>query len=225
MNEKISVLDVAINGYTAKKAMKETVDYMHTEPLNIIEMVTVDTLMYAKEEPKLRESMSQLDMVLPGEKEILEAADITDRRQLQEVEEQTYLRMFFRYLHKNHCRVFLLVETDEEAQEFYEFLNESYAGIQITGMAKVSAEDKGDELVVNAVNGDEVDCVIAALSAPVREEFAENNKHLLNARVWFGVGKLLKMNGRDGSRKTRFVRFMTRRFFKREIQKNRKEWK
>lgn len=62
MNEKISVLDVAINGYTAKKAMKETVDYMHTEPLNIIEMVTVDTLMYAKEEPELRESMSQLEI-------------------------------------------------------------------------------------------------------------------------------------------------------------------
>ena len=83
MNEKISVLDVAINGYTAKKAMKETVDYMHTEPLNIIEMVTVDTLMYAKEEPELRESMSQLDMVLPWEKEILEGAGITDRRRLQ----------------------------------------------------------------------------------------------------------------------------------------------
>ncbi|MCB6416297.1 WecB/TagA/CpsF family glycosyltransferase [Dorea acetigenes] len=223
MNEKISVLDVAINGYTAKKAMKETVDYMHTEPLNIIEMVTVDTLMYAKEEPELRESMSQLDMVLPGEKEILEGAGITDRRRLQEVEEQTYLRMFFRYLHKNHCRVFLLVETDEEAQAFYKFLNESYAGIQITGMAKVSAEDKGDELVVNAVNGDEVDCVIAALSAPIREEFAENNKHLLNARVWLGVGKMLKMTRQDGSRKMRFVRFMTHRFFKREIQKNRKE--
>lgn len=112
---------------------------------------------------------------------------------------------------------------DEEAQAFYKFLNESYAGIQLLGMAKVSAEDKGDELVVNAVNGDEVDCVIAALSAPIREEFAENNKHLLNARVWLGVGKMLKMTRQDGSRKMRFVRFMTHRFFKREIQKNRKE--
>ncbi|MEI3218986.1 MAG: WecB/TagA/CpsF family glycosyltransferase [Lachnoclostridium sp.] len=223
MNEKINVLDVTINDYTAKKAMSKTVDYMNTEPLNIVEMVTVDTLMYAREEPELRESIAHLDMVLPGEKEILEAADIKDRRQLQEVENQTYLRMFFCYLHKNHCRVFLLVETDEEAQDLYEFMNESYSGIQIAGMAKVSAEDSADELVVNAVNGDEVDCVIAALSAPTREKFAEHNKHLLNARVWLGVGKMLKFKYQEESHKNRLIRFITHHVFKREIQKNRRE--
>ena len=40
MNEKIKVLGVSINHYTAKEAMKKVMEYMETEPINVIEMVT-----------------------------------------------------------------------------------------------------------------------------------------------------------------------------------------
>ena len=223
MNEKINILDVKIDDYTAKEAMKKTVSYMKTEPINIVEMVTVDTLMRAQQDEELQESMKSLDMILAGEKEILEAAEVTDYRHLQEVETKTFLKMFFRFLHKNHCRIFVLVETDEEVEELYEFLSDAYSGIQIAGMAKVSEEDRADDLVVNAVNGDEVDCVLAALSAPVQEKFAARNKSLLNARVWLGVGKTIRPISRTGGNRNRFMQFLTRRIFKREIQKNRKE--
>ena len=108
-------------------------------------------------------------LVLAGEKEILESADQGGRHRIQEIEQRTYLKMVLRYLHKNHLRVFLLVETDEEAEAFYRYLEEEYSGIQIAGMARVSPVDAADELVVNAVNGAETDCVIAAMSAPVQE--------------------------------------------------------
>ena len=223
MNNKINILNVGIDDYTAKQAMKETVAYMGSEPINVVEMVTVDTLMYAKEEPELKESIEMLDLVLPGEKEILEAADITDRRHLQEIESQTYLKMFLRYLHKNHLRVFLLVETEEEVQEFYDYLSASYAGIQVTGIAKVSPEDCADDMVINAINGQEVDCVIAALSAPVQEQFIARNRSLLNARVWLGTGKAMKHIYKNGNRKNWLMQFLVHRIFKREIEKNRKE--
>ena len=77
MNEKIQVLNIGIDDCTAKEAMKQTVEYMGTEPVSVIELVTVDTVMYASEEPKLRESIECVDLVLPGEKEILEGADVT----------------------------------------------------------------------------------------------------------------------------------------------------
>ena len=44
MNEKIKVLGVSINHYTAKEAMKKVMEYMETEPINVIEMVTMNTL-------------------------------------------------------------------------------------------------------------------------------------------------------------------------------------
>ncbi len=222
MDEKIRILDIDIDAYTAKRAMQETVACMESDPVNLIELMSIDTLMYAQGDPGLKECIEQLDLVLPGEKALLEAGGITDYRRLQEMEGQTYLRMFLRYLHKNHRRVFLLVETDEEVQDFYEFLSARYGGIQVAGIAKVSAEDNADDMVVNAVNGGEVDCVIAALSSPLQEEFGMRNRALLNARVWLACGKIINNIYKSGSRKERLTQFILHRIFKREIEKDRK---
>ena len=108
--------------------MKETMEYLKSEPVSVIEMVTVDGLMQMDELPELKENMQEFDLVLAGDKTILEAADITDRKFLQETEGHLFLKMFMRYLHKNHKRIYLLVETEEEGQEFYDYLQRYYSG-------------------------------------------------------------------------------------------------
>ena len=99
MSEKINVLDIELDELTAKEAMKASMNYMESEPISIIEMVTVDDLMQIKEVQDLKEDVRQFDLVLAGDKTILEAADITERRFLQETENKTFLKMFIRYLH------------------------------------------------------------------------------------------------------------------------------
>ncbi len=219
MSEKINVLDIEIDGLTAKEAMKDSMGYMESEPISVIEMVTVDGLMQIKEVQDLREDVRQFDLVLAGDKTILEAADVTERRFLQETENKTFLKMFIRYLHKNHKRVYLLVESGEEGEEFYRYLQHSYSGIQIVGLAKVSAEDRADEMLVNDINGGEVDCVLSALSVPLQEEFIAKNKGVLNARIWLGLGKnLLPLGGRESGFGL-FSQFVVRHIFKKEIEK------
>ena len=63
MNGKIQVLNIDIDDCTAKEAMKQTVAYMGTEAINVIEMVTVDTLMYASGDSALRENIEKIDLV------------------------------------------------------------------------------------------------------------------------------------------------------------------
>ena len=54
MDKKMNVLDVQIDDCTAKEAMKAVVDYMKTEALNSVEMVTADTLMLASRMPDMK---------------------------------------------------------------------------------------------------------------------------------------------------------------------------
>ena len=68
-----------------------------------------------------------------------------------------FLRMFLRYLHKNHRRIYLLVESEEDGPELYDYLERAYGGIESVGMAKVSAQTRADDMLVNAINGGEVD--------------------------------------------------------------------
>ena len=46
MNEKMNVLDVQLDNCTAKDAMKIIAEYMQTEELNTVDIVTVDASPY-----------------------------------------------------------------------------------------------------------------------------------------------------------------------------------
>lgn len=221
MREMICVLNVHIDNCTAKQAMKATVGYLEEEALNVVELATTESLMYASDFPEFREAMEQSSLILPGQKEILEAAEIIDNRRIQEVEGHIYLKMVLKYLHRNRSRVYLLVESEEEAGEITSCFASKYRGIQIVGAARVAAGSEGDDMVMNAINGGEIDCVIATLPAPIQQEFIFRNRSLMNARLWLGVGKVMEPLYREKKSRSRMVQFLERLFFKREILKNR----
>ena len=94
MREMINVLDVNIAHCSAKQAIKAAVEYMDTPATSVIELATIEALMYARDDYSYREAIEQSDLVLPGQKDILEAAGITDSRSMSEIESQTFLRLW-----------------------------------------------------------------------------------------------------------------------------------
>ena len=218
MNEKINVLDVNIDSCTAKEAMKETIAFLESEPVSVIDVVSVDGLMQMNDLSELKARMNEFDLVLPGEKLILEAAE--EARLPKEIDIKLYLKMFMRYLHKNHKRMYLLVESEEDGQEAFRYMQRTYSGIQLVGLAKVSAEGRADDMLVNAINGSEVDCILSALSVPLQEDFIAKNRNLLDARVWVGVGNRMFSDHRQGLGHGKLAKFLLYHIFKREMEKN-----
>ena len=206
MNEKINVLDVNIDSCTAKEAMKETIAFLESEPVSVIDVVSVDGLMQMNDLSELKARMNEFDLVLPGEKLILEAAE--EARLPKEIDIKLYLKMFMRYLHKNHKRMYLLVESEEDGQEAFRYMQRTYSGIQLVGLAKVSAEGRADDMLVNAINGSEVDCILSALSVPLQEDFIAKNRNLLDARVWVGVGNRMFSDHRQGLGHGKLAKFL-----------------
>ena len=130
-----------------------------------------------------------------------------------------------RYLHKNHKRLYLLVESEEEGQEAFRYLQKAYSGIQLVGLAKVSAEGRADDMLVNAINGSEVDCVLSALSVPLQEDFIAKNRNLLDARVWIGVGKKIFSPRKPGFGQGKIAKYLLNHIFRREMEKNKLKMK
>ena len=221
MNEKINVLNVNIDSCTAKEAMKETIAFLETEPVSVIEVVSVDGLMQMNDLPELKEKLNEFDLVLPGEELILETAE--EARMPKEIDMSLYLKMFMRYLHKNHKRIYLLVESEEEGQEAFRYMQKAYSGIQLIGLAKVSAEGRADDMLVNAINGAETDCVLSMLCSPLQEDFAAKNRALLNTRILFGMGKAAPPWKETSFGKEKVTRFFTRRIFRKEMEKQKAE--
>ena len=76
------------------------------------------------------------------------------------------------------------------------------------------------DMLVNAINGSEVDCILSALSVPLQEDFIAKNRNLLDARVWVGVGNRMFSDHRQGLGHGKLAKFLLNHIFKREMEKN-----
>lgn len=222
MNNKINVLELELHNDTAKEAMQKVMDYMRTDPLNIVEFISSDSLLLSKDDEVLRDNIAQSDLVLTVEKSFLELAGVTDRRRLQEAENGLLLKMILHYFHKNRSRVFLLVESEEDRTRLKDYFEGYYSGIDIVGTEIVSEDSSMDDMILNCINGVEAECVISVLPSPLQEAFVVRNKILLNARLWLGLGKKMKLPLNKREKKP--VRdFLIKLFLKREIEKEKQK--
>lgn len=222
--DKKCVLQVPLDDCTAKEAMKAVTGYMSEELLSTIEFVTADLLMQASEDPELREDIGLVDLAFPSDKAVLEVAEITDKKKIQEIENKTFLKMLMHYFHKNHSRVFVVTDTESETESLVEVLARRYSGIQVVDTAVLPETESKDDGLVNRINGtaEGVDCVIAVLKSPRQEAFLRKNKTVLDARVWVSVGKLLADDGKK-SIWEQWKGFLEKKILKREAQKKKRE--
>lgn len=208
---------------SAKEAMVNAIRFLEDDPIDTIELMTMDMLMAGQDDTGWKEQVAALDLVIPEEAEILEAAGVQERNLLKEAGERTFLRMFMKYLQKNHGRVYLLAETEEELERVEDSVRRYNRGIRIVGHALLSAQSGREETVINDINGTETDCILSVLPSPYQEQFISENKALLNARVWFGCGPALGRSYDDLRIFRRIKHFFIKKTFWHRVEKEQKD--
>ena len=181
MIEKMNIFDVEIPILTAKEAMIRAMQYLESESVDTIELVSMDMLMKERENAQWKEQINELTMLLPENTEILKAAEI-------ENEENVFLKMFMKYMQKSHKKIFLLADSEENLGKVETVLSRHNRGIRITGQMVISENEEQIQDAINAINGTETDCILSVLPSPFQERFITANKALLNVRVWLGGG-------------------------------------
>lgn len=222
MRERISVLKVPMDACSAKEAMKIAISYMETEAVNVIEVLNSDVTLQADVNEELRSWIENMDMVLIGERVLLEATKVQKIGKFGEPEGRLFTKMFIRYLHKNRKKVFLLADDEEKADEFEKYLRSHYGNIKIRGKYWMT-EDVDELTVANRINGTENDCILSIISAPRQEEFIAKNRNVLNSRVWLGLGRGERLEwerGKNGRIKSFFLKSFLKQILKKEQRKN-----
>ena len=223
MEEKIKVLGVEMNCLTAKETMVLAMQFMENDPVDTIDMMTMDSLMNNQDDEAWISQAGDFKLVLPGESEILEAAEVRDRVKLKETENRTFLKMFMKYLQKNQKRVYLLADTEEAISKAEGAIRRYNRGIRLTGHACLNRDDNREEEVVNDINGTETDCVLSVLTPPYQESFISRNRTLINAKLWFGCGPMLSRSYDDRKVLQQIRHFFRKTMFRRQVEKQQKE--
>ena len=219
MNEKIRVLGLEIDNLSAKDATKLVVSYMETEPVSVVEMVTMNTIGCFQQDEMAKELFEQFDIALASDKGILEAAGETDEKRLREVDELLFIKMVMRFLHKNSARVFLLAENEADMGKLEGYIQKDYSNLQILGKATLTENGASDDMLLNLVNGAEAECILSAIPSPIEERFISRNKSLVNAKVWLGLGNLLEELKKEKTSFQKVKEFILRQLLKKEMAK------
>ena len=223
MQEKIQVLEVELDNCSAKEAMKRVVEHMSIERLNIVEMVTMNTLARFQESEEDATLFEAFDLVLPSDRGILQAAGIQDERRLKEVDNLLFIKMIMRYLQKNHISVFLLSETEASRLQLEKYINEEYGNLKIVDSTSLEERGSSDDMLLNVINGLEVECILSTLPSPLEENFISKNKSLVNARIWFGFGPLIHEINKEKKGIEKFREKILRKILKKEVEKQKKK--
>ena len=154
---------------------------------------------------------------------MLEAGGVTEPECLREAEDMLFLKMFFRYLHKHHKRVFLLFDEEEILQKVTSFIREDYRDMKIVDCVVLDGQGSSEEMIVNQINGVETDCVMAFMSSPEQEAFLSRNRALINTKIWLGLGRDIYVRMKENTWFFRLKKFLTSHFLKRKIEKEQRK--
>lgn len=223
MCKKFEVLGVQLDGYTAKEAMQEAIRYMETEPISTIEILAGTSVSELIETGEFREKLEKMDLLVVGDRTLLELSGIDDKSLLREAETNLFVKMFLRYLKKGRRKVFLLAPDEEQKEKFQSYLERYYSEIEISGSEIVEDRPGMNDMIVNKINGAETECVLSVLPSPLQENFIGENKPVLDARIWLGLGESIKNSHRKRNKKAKLQNFFIKFLLKSEIKKQEKE--
>ena len=190
MNGKIDVLGVQIDYLNVDAEMEQIMAFMQNDFLNTVGIITMNALLTVKEAPQWKDYIENLDMSVPGEKEVLEAAGIDGGQIYEEVEENEFFARLFWYLISRDCRVFLLGGSQEEVEGLKKYLLETYPGLLIVGETADTADGEvSTDHLVNEINSVSPDLIISGLPGFRQDQFLMENRQKINGKIWLGLGE------------------------------------
>ena len=211
MADSIEVMGVVLDCLTAKEAMLRAMQFMENDLVDTIEILSMKDLMNGREDTEWQDLVDECGLVMPGEAEILKAAEAGGGNVERETGNHIFIKLFLKYLQKNQKKIFLLADTDEDLQHAADALRRYGRGIRLTGSGIIKPDDNREESVVNEINGTETDCILSVLGSPYQEQFVGRNRALLNAKVWLGCGAVFR-DGYKARRPTGRVKHFFRKF-------------
>lgn len=223
MSERIKVLGMEIDNVSVMDAMGLVEEFINTEPLSILAVISAGMLLKAGEDLQYKEKIEHLSLGIIGEKEVLEAAGIQDPERHMEVENNWFLASFLEYAAVNQKKAVVFCEKAVETAALSDYVETAYPELEVVGKFFLEDMTQDADSILNLINGTSTDIIIASLGIPEQENFVFENSSKLNAKIWLGLGKSLNLK-KVPELKTGFLeKLIEKRIFKKKISRYQQE--
>ena len=190
MIKKIDIMGIGLDNYTVRESMRQVENYLSNDVLNTIENISMQMLIASGTDPVVHNVISELDLSVIGEKEILKAADADSMQRVQETEQNDFSYEFYRRIERNKRSIFVLGQTEEGVQKVKAELQEAFPKLILAGEYALENCVGNLDAVINEMNATTPDVIVSILPSPLQEHFFAEHKDKMSATIWFGMGEL-----------------------------------
>lgn len=186
--KKIEIMGVEIDNYSVRESLLLADAYLNNHVMNTIEYVTMESINKAAKDSHYKDQLEKIDLLLPGEKEMLDVYGMKDVQRKKEIGDHLFFVEFLRKAVRLDKKVYLIGEKKNSILLVREFIKKYYEDLNIVGA--VALEENNGEIanVINEINAEAPDIILSVLPSPLQEDFLEQQNDKLCAKVWFGFG-------------------------------------
>ena len=188
MIKEIIVAGIKLNSYTALENLTEIGKRLDANVFTTVEEIYMRSLLLAKEDSLVKETIEALDVTVIAENGVWDAAGENSGLRRREIEKREFFFQLMRILQRNHYSIFVLGKTVQEVTESCEYIAEEFPRLQVVGAQALEECVGAEEGIINDINMAAPDVVISVLPSPNQEYFLAEHKAMMSTRLWYGIG-------------------------------------
>lgn len=185
MIKEITVAGIKLNNYTALENLSRIGKNIDNNAFIAIQEVYMRTLLLAQEDDMVKKALEMTDVTVVSEVGILDAVGQTTIFQKHEIERREFFFQLMKILERSKFTVFILGDEEKEVEQAVSYISGEFPRLQIAG-AEILGENPED--VVNEINLQAPKAIISVLASPLQEKFFVENRAMLSAKIWYGMG-------------------------------------
>lgn len=191
MSKRIQVLGIDIDNHTLREAMFLLEEYVNTEGLNLVGIITSDLLMQAADNQEIRQVIDGMDLHVIGDISILEVVEENFEQQAGEILKRDLEEIFLNSLIRKRKTAYWISDYENDLAVLETYMQEHYPKLDIAGHFCGRIEDNLDSLL-NEINSIAPDVIFIQTGDWLRLGHFLQSRNQLNTKLCVCMGYRVK---------------------------------
>ena len=227
--QELDIFGMTVKDYDQKETIQLLNRYLDNGGLNLVSYLNTQMLIDSENIENCREWISELDMAIPAEPEILKTAGKMDEKRLKEVGSGVIIKTLVHKLSKNRLPVYLIARTQSDLTALQKEIKELQGYLNVVGTFTLLENDgismeltaEREDMMVNDINDLVPKAIISRMDFATQLRLMHEHKKRINAELWLGLIPGIRLQGLRKHGKMRLNAFFYKKLFSRKFMKYR----
>lgn len=215
MSKQIQVLGIDIDNHTVRESMFLLEEYVNTDGLNLVGVITSDLLMQAADHQEIRSIIDSMDLHVIGDITILEVFEETFEQQASEIQKRDLEEVFLNSLILKRKNVFWISDIEADLAELETYMEANYPKLCIAGRFSGRIDEDNLQDVINEVNSIAPDVILIQTADWQQLNLFLQSKNQLNAKLCVCMGYRVKSRFWSTNKSSKIKSLIDQTMFKR----------